>query len=258
MDLVKYNEARNALVAAHQVDEVKSIRDKALAMQAYAQQAKDTELISYATEIRLRAERRAGELLRDMEKHEGGRPKKTGNKSQPVFQPKLAELGVTKAQSSRWQKLADLPEDKFEARVAKHTKLAIAGASGDQAVVRELRAEQQVEKRQRRTEREQALGAKQVALPDKRYGVILADPEWKSELLSRETEVDRAADNLCSTGSLDVITARDVPSIAAEDCVLFLWATVSMLPHALLVMQAWGFDYRSHFVWAKDRQGAGR
>jgi hypothetical protein len=42
-------------------------------------------------------------------------------------------------------------------------------------------------------------------------------------------------------------------SIAAQDCALFLWATVPMLPQALLAMAAWGFDYRSHVIWAKDR-----
>ena len=42
------------------------------------------------------------------------------------------------------------------------------------------------------------------------------------------------------TSVLDAIKSRDVPSIAANDCVLFLWATIPMLPHALAVMEACG------------------
>jgi N6-adenosine-specific RNA methylase IME4 len=34
--------------------------------------------------------------------------------------------------------------------------------------------------------------------------------------------------------------------IAADDCILFLWATVPMLPQALELMHDWGFQYRSH------------
>ena len=56
---------------------------------------------------------------------------------------------------------------------------------------------------------------------------------------------------------LEVIKDRDVQSIAAKDCILFLWATAPMLPHALAVMEAWGFDYVSHYIWNKDRTGTG-
>ena len=113
------------------------------------------------------------------------------------------------------------------------------------------------QKQQRRAQREAELGAKQLALPDKHYGVIVADPEWRFEPWSRLTGMDRAADNHYPTSCTEIIAARPVESIAAKDCVLFLWATVPMLPHAILVMGAWGFDYRSDFAWAKDKAGTG-
>ena len=91
-------------------------------------------------------------------------------------------------------------------------------------------------KKIKRDAREQTLAAKQLALPNKRYGVIVADPEWRFEPWSRHTGLDRAADNHYSTSCTEVIAARDVQSIAADDCVLFLWATGPMLPHALLIM----------------------
>jgi hypothetical protein len=116
--LAKYDAARHALAEAHAVDEVKDIRDKAVAMQAYAKQAKDTDLIAKATDIRMRAERRCGELLREMaergERQGDGKPKRSHG---ATVSPKLSDLGVSKTQSSRWQALAALPLDKFEQRV---------------------------------------------------------------------------------------------------------------------------------------------
>lgn len=106
-------------------------------------------------------------------------------------------------------------------------------------------------KKQTRATKERTLGGLQLALPDKKYGVILADPEWRFEPWSLETGMSRAPDY--PTSCTEVIAARDVPSIAADDSVLFLCATAPMLPHALLVMAAWGFNYVSNYVLEKDR-----
>src|ERR1700730_16038389 len=114
-----------------------------------------------------------------------------------------------------------------------------------------------MDKKERRAAREAELGAKQRWFPAKRYGVILADPEWRFEPYSRETGMDRAADNHYPTSTTEVIASRAVEKIAADDCVLFLWATVPMLPDALAVMAAWGFKYRTNFTWGKNRVGTG-
>jgi hypothetical protein len=104
-------------------DEAKDIRDKAVALQAYARQAQDRDMIGWATEIKVRAERRTGELLRETAKHPGfpgpGRGKKTPSScGEGVLPPKLKELGISHDQSSDWQQLAEIPAPEFERRIA--------------------------------------------------------------------------------------------------------------------------------------------
>ena len=116
-------------------------------------------------------------------------------------------------------------------------------------------------KRTQRDQRERAMAERTIAASQALvrttplYGVIFADPPWRFEPYSRITGLDRAADNHYATMALDEIKALPIP--AAPDCVLFLCATAPMLPQALEVMAAWGFAYRTHIVWVKDRIGTG-
>lgn len=111
-------QAREAIAKAKTVHEAANIRDVAEAARAFAKaRGYSLEAINDWAEVKVRSERKAGEILAAMEKQEGGRPnKKTGNVVLPV-PPKLEDIGVTKMDSSRWQKMAKIPEAKFENKI---------------------------------------------------------------------------------------------------------------------------------------------
>jgi hypothetical protein len=114
MSLALYDAMCRAIDAAYEVDEVKDIRDKARAFEVYARMAQNVEAERRACEIRLRSERKAGALLKqiDRAKAEYGRPLKASTR------PRLSDFGISYDQSSDWRRLADIPEDQFEAALA--------------------------------------------------------------------------------------------------------------------------------------------
>lgn len=103
----------------------------------------------------------------------------------------------------------------------------------------------------RRQERLQAIEAKRAnnkpltsALGN--FGVVVADPPW---------------DYLSSSVPYPVMTLQEicdmpVKDICAEDAVLFLWCSSSLLPDALQVVDAWGFTFKTSAVWDKSESGA--
>lgn len=114
-ELVKYDEMCRAIEAAHAVDEVKEIRDKAIMWELYSKQALNTENELKACEIRLRSERKAGQILRAMVKA-GERASGRGNHKaeSPEGIPELDDLGISAKQSADWQKLGAVPHREFE------------------------------------------------------------------------------------------------------------------------------------------------
>ncbi len=118
--LARISEAKKALSAARSLDDVLQIRDQAEALRVYVKAASDSlDAANAAAEIKLRAERKAGEMLAAMEKPKGGRPSKTADILSGVSATKsLDDLGVTEKQSSRWQREAMVSNEEFEEYIA--------------------------------------------------------------------------------------------------------------------------------------------
>lgn len=86
----------------------------------------------------------------------------------------------------------------------------------------------------------------------KTYDIIYADPPWRYDHSFTDS---RRIENNYPTMENEEIMALKIPS--NKDSVLFLWATAPKLPEALKVMEAWGFNYRTHLIWDKNSIGMG-
>jgi hypothetical protein len=118
MDLTFFDRARAALAKAVNLDEVKILRDKAEALRIYARQTKDAVgMERQCAIIRLRAERRIGELLAKTVKR--GNPKlRSELQLSPDVTIGLGKLGISRNQSAKWQKASTLPAALFERYVS--------------------------------------------------------------------------------------------------------------------------------------------
>lgn len=127
----RLTEAVAMLADARSLGEVVHIRNMAAAAGSYARAEKlGTEAMAYANEIKVRAARKAGELLVQMAEtgerdlgHGGDRR----SPSAPVT-VKLADLDVSRNESTRWQRIASLSDETFER--------AAAGGSSETAIAR--------------------------------------------------------------------------------------------------------------------------
>ncbi len=119
--LVRYDLMTRAIAECRKVDELKDYRDKARALELYAKQARNRDAEAQAAEVRIRAERQCSILIREGQADGtiATQSRHPGSVASVDTAPKvLADLNVSRDQSSRWGKLADIPDDEFEARLA--------------------------------------------------------------------------------------------------------------------------------------------
>ena len=92
-------------------------------------------------------------------------------------------------------------------------------------------------------------------LPDGKYRVFYADPPWSygnQMPLGTTTPSD-----YYNTMSLEEICNLPIKNIAEDNAVLFLWVTSPLLHESFDVIDAWGFEYKTSFVWDKIKHNMG-
>lgn len=110
-------------------------------------------------------------------------------------------------------------------------------------------------------------------LPNKKYDVIYADPPWdyggkmqydKTTIKSENKDFKKkiflsSASFKYPTLKLKQLKELDVPSIMADDCLLFMWTTGPQMANSIELGKAWGFEYKTiAFVWDKMVHNPGR
>jgi hypothetical protein len=127
--LIRYDAACRAIAEAKAVDEVKAIRDRAIAFRAYARQAKNKDLEADAVEIRMRATRRMDQMRQEQAKTVGlarGGGGKHGRK-RVTEKPTLKDAGIDKNLAHEGRKLGALSDEQFEQAV-NHARDAVSRA----------------------------------------------------------------------------------------------------------------------------------
>lgn len=185
--LVRYDAMVLAIAECHRVDEIKQIHDQAAALEAAARIAQNTDAERKAVEIRIRAERRAGELMKSLQRAD--KPNPAGvNQHQVIsrsgMQPKpksqyadtLERARIAPQTAHRWQQLAEVPTERFEAHLAAEEK------PSSRAIVDSTKAKPQMS--------EEALWLWGRLRDYERMGMLDADPLPLIEEMTQAMRVD--------------------------------------------------------------------
>ena len=159
---------------------------------------------------------------------------------------------MSKWDSSRCQQIARYPEEQFEQYLQQ--SIAAEKEPTTAAVLRLAKQHAAVENSKRRPRRTGFVCDLEELLSRKdRFGTILVDPPWSYA----NSVSNGAAENHYPTMSFAELQEMPVTLLAEDESHLFLWTTTSFLREGLDLVEAWGFNYKSHFVWIKENFGCG-
>ena len=242
-ELIKLNAARKALSEAKTLQEIKEIKNIAIAVKAYAKaKGMGVEMKNEASEIEIRAIREMGKLIK--EKQDAGEMAKKGeNQSNLVLEGNkvkstLPEIGITRKESSTSKNLSAMSDENFEDimdEIIENKKPLTKTAMLREAAKKNT--------------------TKKFLIPKDTYRIILADPPWRYSD-KKEYSPQGAAENHYPTMSIQELCNMEFPK-TEKDAVLFLWTTSPLLEESFKVIGAWGFHYKTSFIWDKIKHNMG-
>lgn len=244
MALVHPDVIRREIEAATDPRQLVELHAKADALRKLAGVIDDTgEMAREFTEARIRCERRGGELLADMGTNGGDR--KSVNHRDEL---KLADIGIRYNQSSRWQRVAAVPEAEFEAYIADaYRNEKELTTSGLLKLAKQLAASDKPGP----TASGAGLGHYDDGPTATEFPTIVIDPPWRYDNVATRG----AAEDHYPTMSQDELLDMEIP--ATDDAHLYLWVTNSFFEDGFALMRQWGFTYKTCLTWCKPQIGMG-
>jgi len=97
--------------------------------------------------------------------------------------------------------------------------------------------------------------SKTVNLPDAKYRILCADPPWSYDNTQPDYHIEQR--DHYPVKSISDICRMPISDICEDNAVLFLWVTSPILEESFQVINAWGFKYKSSFVWDKVKHNMG-
>lgn len=253
-----YDQARSLiqqLATSVDLSEVKDIADKASAMNSYARVAHDAQLEIWVAEVRLRARRRIGELSAALPKATGANLPNVADSRRPAKRDILKLAGISKDEAHRCERIAQMDEEAFEAFISRK-KAAGMPVTADEVVKAVAKQSRKNDVVRRALTPDVLVSSDLTDLTNRgmKFGTIYADPPW---LYDNQGTRGATSDHYRGM-TTEEIAALPVKPLAADVAHLHLWTTNAFLFDAKHIMEAWGFEYRSCFIWVKPQMGMGR
>jgi N6-adenosine-specific RNA methylase IME4 len=94
-------------------------------------------------------------------------------------------------------------------------------------------------------------------LRGRKFRTVLADPPWRFVNRTGKMAPEHKRLNRYGTMTTEEICQLPVAEVLDRTAHLYLWTPNALLPDALKVMAAWGFEYKTNIVWHKVRKDGG-